>query len=333
MNSIENCKPVYLFDKELMCGSIEYNKKYFFDFDDMNKIINFDKKFVFINKDDLYPSYCINYKRINYLEFIYRYTSDSVYYFFKNGNPLDLRKSNIEIYHIYHNEIIKNYDFIEYLEGHYCSMGHEANIMKNPIWKIKENGKEILLIFCKNNILCKVCPESYQKIIEYENNINSGKKITWFKLQNGYIMGSNNLYIHQIIMDCYGNGKGTKNISVDHIDQNPLNNTLENLRISTRKEQEKNTKGIKEGTKRARNHNAKPLPEGVTEDMIRKYVIYYHEWLNPEKTRSREFFKIEKHPKLEKIYVGTKSNKITIHEKLNQINKILDNLDLENNIV
>jgi hypothetical protein len=202
--------------------------------------------------------------------------------------------------------------------------------MKNPIWKIKENGKEILLIFCKNNILCKVCPESYQKIIKYENNINSGKKITWFKLQNGYIMGSNNLYIHQIIMDCYGNGKGTKNISVDHIDQNPLNNTLENLRISTRKEQEKNTKGIKEGTKRARNHNAKPLPEGVTEDMIRKYVIYYHEWLNPEKTRSREFFKIEKHPKLEKIYVGTKSNKITIHEKLNQINKILD--DLENNI-
>jgi hypothetical protein len=334
MNSVENCKPVYLFEKELVCGSVEYNnKKYFFDFDDMNKIINFDKKFVFINKDDLYPSYCINYKRINYLEFIYRYTSDSVYYSFKNNNPLDLRRSNIKIYHIYHNEIIKNYDFIEYIEGHYCSMGHEANIMKNPIWKIKENGKEILLIFCKNNILCKVCPESYQKIIEYENNINSGKKITWFKLQNGYIMGSNNLYIHQIIMDCYGNGKGTKNISVDHIDQNPLNNTLENLRISTRKEQEKNTKGIKEGTKRARNHNAKPLPEGVTEDMIRKYVIYYHEWLNPEKTRSREFFKIEKHPKLEKIYVGTKSNKITIHEKLNQINKILDNLDLENNFV
>ena len=36
MNSIETCKPVYLFDKEQQCGMIEYNnKKYFFDFDDM----------------------------------------------------------------------------------------------------------------------------------------------------------------------------------------------------------------------------------------------------------------------------------------------------------
>lgn len=39
------------------------------------------------------------------------------------------------------------------------------------------------------------------------------------------------LHIHQIITGCYGNGKGTKTISVDHIDQDPLNNTWENLRI------------------------------------------------------------------------------------------------------
>ena len=133
-------------------------------------------------------------------------------------------------------------------------------------------------------------------------------------------------------MNCYGNGKGTKNISVDHIDQNPLNNTYENLRISTREEQEQNSKGIKPGTKRARKTNAKPLPEGITQEMMHKYVVYYHEWLNPEKTRSREFFKIEKHPKLNKIIIGTKSNKISIQEKLNEINKIVDDLDLENDI-
>jgi hypothetical protein len=46
--SVENEKPVYLFDKDLLCGVIKYNNKtYFFDFDDMNKIINFEKKFVF----------------------------------------------------------------------------------------------------------------------------------------------------------------------------------------------------------------------------------------------------------------------------------------------
>jgi hypothetical protein len=328
MNSVDNEKPVYLFDKELMCGIIEHNdKKYFFDFDDMNKIINFSKNFVFVNEADVYPSYCMNYKRINYLEFIYKFTSDNVYYSFENGNPLDLRRNNVKCYPLFHKTIIENYDFIEYIEGHYCSMGHEANVMKNPIWKVNENGKEVLLILCKNNVLCKVCPESYQKIIEYENNINHGKKITWFKLQNGYIMGSNNLYIHQIIMNCFGNGNGTKNVSVDHIDQDPLNNTLENLRIATRKEQEENTKGIKKDTKRERNYNAKPLPQGITKDMLRKYIVYYHEWLNPERSRSREFFRIEKHPKLEKIYTGTKSNKISIQDKLKQIIQVLDDLD------
>ena len=82
--------------------------------------------------------------------------------------------------------------------------------------------------------------------------------------------------------------------------------------------------------KRARKCTAKTLPNGLTQDMMKKYVVYYHEYLNTEKTRSREFFKIEKHPKLEKIYVGTKSNKISIQEKLNQINHVVDGL--ENNI-
>jgi hypothetical protein len=329
MNSIETCKPVYLFDKEQNCGIIEYNnKKYFFDFDDMNKIINFNKKFTFINEYHLYPSYNYNEQKINYLMFLYNFKENNVKYIFKNKNPFDLRKDNVKFYHIYHEEIIKKYNLKQYIPGHFSKNGNEPYYMKNPLWKIDENGKEILLMYCEKNTIIKLSQESYDKIIEYENSQNEGKKITFHKDTNGYILTSNkSLYIHQIIMNCYGNGKGTKNVSVDHIDQNPLNNTLENLRISTREEQEQNSKGIKEGTKRERKHSAKPLPEGISQDMMKKYVVYYHEWLDPEKTKNREFFKIEKHPKLNKIWIGTKSNKISIEEKLEQVNKVVNDLE------
>ena len=79
--------------------------------------------------------------------------------------------------------------------------------------------------------------------------------------------------------------------------------------------------------KRARKITAKILPSGITQNMMKKYVVYYHEYLNPEKTRTREFFKIEKHPKLEKIWIGTKSNKVSIHEKLKQANKVVEDLE------
>jgi hypothetical protein len=323
-------KPVYSTNEELNCGIVEYKSKIFLvDFKDKDRIINFNKSFVFANDADDYPSYSYNYKRFDYLDFIFSFSKESVHYVFKNNNKLDLRRCNVEIYHWYHKNITEKYEVIEYFNGHYLTMGQDANIMKNPIWKVKENDKEYLLMYCEKDTLCKLCIESYKKILDFEIDKNDGKKITWFKLQNGYIMGNNNLYIHQIITNCYGNGAGTKNVSVDHIDQNPLNNTLENLRIATRKEQEQNSKGIKQGTKRERKSSAKDLPEGVTQDMMKKYVCYYQEWLNKEHTREREYFKVEKHPKLDKIWIGKKSNKIPILEKLAQANKVVDDLEID----
>ena len=220
------------------------------------------------------------------------------------------------------------YTIITAVDGHVKSVGREAGKEKNQLWKVIENEttKELVLLYCEKDTICILCPESYQKIIEFENTQNDKKKLTFFKMQNGYIGAGNRLYIHQIITGCYGNGKGTKEISVDHIDQNPLNNTMENLRVATRNEQEQNSKGIKEGTKRARKHNAKPLPECITQDMMGKYVTYYHEFIDKEKTKSREFFKIEKHPKLDKIWIGSKSNKVSIIVKLATANKVVEDL-------
>ena len=329
--NLSTMKPVYSTNEKLMCGIIQYNNKTFLvDLKDKDRIINFNKNFIFIDEINLYPSYSSNYKRFNYLDFIFNYSRESVHYIFKNENPLDLRRCNVEIFHFYHKNIIEKYQIIEYNIGHYIDIGQDANMMKNPIWKIKENNKEYLLMYCEKNTLCKLCLESYQKIIDYEINNNNGKKITWYKNQNGYILCSINIYIHQIITGCYGNGKGTTNISVDHIDRDPLNNTLENLRIATRKEQELNSKGIAPGTKKERKTNAKDLPKDITQNMLKKYVVYYQEWLDKEHTKQREFFKVEKHPKLDKKWTTTKSNKISIQEKLTQANKIID--DLEKNI-
>ena len=64
--------------------------------------------------------------------------------------------------------------------------------------------------------------------------------------------------------------------------------------------------------------------------MIPKYVVYYKECYNKEKQLFREFFKIEKHPKIKKPINSSKSNKFTILQKLEEIKKKLYNI--ENNI-
>lgn len=85
----------------------------------------------------------------------------------------------------------------------------------------------------------------------------------------------------------------------------------------------------KDECKRIRKHNAIKLPETLLHLSIPKYINYYKECYNIEQKLYREYFKIEKHPYQEKnkTYISSKSNKISIIEKLNQIKKILDELN------
>ena len=328
MNQTALKKPSFCIDCDQF--SIHYGDTHFFlDKNDWILIKDFEKTFKFDETYD-YPYYKYNKKTITYLEFLFKFNSDENVYCFKNNNIYDLRRANVVCYPKIYSTLIEKYNILDYIEGHYSTLGQSAYKIKNCIWKINEEEKDYLLMYCEKETLCKLCNKSYSKILEYENII--GKKLTWYKSSNGYLQTHNPVdnkiyYIHQIITGCYGNGQGTKNISVDHIDRDPLNNCWENLRIATREEQEQNSKGIAQGTKRARKTSAKSLPEGITQDMLRKYVVYYHEYLNKEQTRSREFFKIEKHPKLDKIWIGTKSNKISIQEKLKQVNKVAEDLD------
>lgn len=84
-------------------------------------------------------------------------------------------------------------------------------------------------------------------------------------------------------------------------------------------------------SKRIRKHNAKELPAGITQNMLQKYVVYYREWINKEHKKQREYFKVEGHPKLEKVWIGNKSSQFSVLEKLKQANSFVEELDKQKN--
>ena len=79
--------------------------------------------------------------------------------------------------------------------------------------------------------------------------------------------------------------------------------------------------------KRNRKHSAQTLPLGLEHHMMKKYVVYYREWIDRSHTKEREYFKIEKHPDLPKSWTSSKSCKVKISDKLVEANKIVDDLE------
>jgi hypothetical protein len=218
---------------------------------------------------------------------------------------------------------------VKYIPGHLVSAGRHSGKLKNPIW-IDENN--IYYMYCETDTICILCPKSYEIIKEFEKSSNHGNPITWFSMENKYISCKFNLYIHQVITGCFGNGKGTGTISVDHKNRNKHDNRFDNLHIATRKEQENNSHGILPDTKRARQASARKLPEGITQDMLKKYVVYNVGFLSTDRTKWRDFFTVEKHPKLNgKVWTTTKSMKVSAYQKLMDANKVVE--DLNNGIM
>jgi len=332
MNDFTHTKPKYYLHRTLPNSwIIKYGneKEYIVDETIFEKILNYHKQFIFHSLNDIYPFYGINNKYISLPEFIYNVNPYTDIYTFKNGNKYDLRACNVTNTTQIFYDLTKDLDIIKYFKcDTIVSKGKYAGQIKNPMCEtLNKHGKTEYLMLCNQDKLVRLCPESYQKILDFERDLNDGIKIIWSYHKNGYILGNINLYIHQVIMCCFGAGKGTKNISVDHIDQDPLNNRLDNLRLADRKQQEANSKGIKSGTKRERKSCAQDLPEGITHDMLRKYVTYNKECYNKEKNLYRDFFRVEKHPNLKKLWSSSKSNKINILDKLASANLVVDNLD------
>lgn len=320
--------PQYSYLKEENCWEVlyDFNKIIKIDNEQLEKILNFNKKFIQVIETNSYPSYNINTKQISIFEFLYKLSPFRNKVIFKNNNRFDIRKENVVITTEEFYELTKDYNQVEYIDyGKIVTKGRYAGEIKNSICSyFDENlNKKIYLMMLNNNRLCKLCEKSLQIINDYcKKNSND---IIWTINNSDYILGNNNLYIHQIILDCYGNGKGTKTLSVDHINNNTLDNRFDNLRIATQKQQTENSTGVKPNTQKKR-FSKKELPEGLTENMMKKYVYFNEEFYDIEKTKTRQFFRVE-NPKLSKPWISSKSNNVSIFEKLKEANKVAENLE------
>ena len=224
--------------------------------------------------------------------------------------------------------------------------GTETCIFKNDKISINESNDEYVKI-CKNCLINKWKKQDNIGILEVKNKkgdtvkslvdfniVDELKHITWslimpcnkFYIQHGKTKTLDHYYLHEYILRLNNIQKPDdgKTYSVDHINRDTLDNRLENLRWATQSEQNQNT------DKRERKHNARELPDGITQKDMPKYVTYNEEIYNKEKNLKRNYFRIEKHPSLtnskNKSWTSSKSNNISIKDKLAEAYKKLQDL-------
>ena len=145
--------------------------------------------------------------------------------------------------------------------------------------------------------------------------------ITWSphdsnKSKKYYVKTNHNdyTYLHEyvLVLNNISKPDDGREYSVDHINHDTLDNRVENLRWATQTEQNINT------DKRSRKYNARELPKGILEEYMPKFVNYNKEVYDKVNNKTREFFRIEKHPTIPN-WSTSKSDKYTALEKLAQV--------------
>jgi len=226
------------------------------------------------------------------------------------------------------NKIFLEHEIIESYDGKISKLGRFNGIEKNEYWLVKNkiSDDEYYLMDCGKMNLVKIDKESIQKIVD--------NRRCWFICPNGYASAKNDdgkqIYMHAFLMNHYGNGLEKGSLSVDHINQNKMDNRMCNLRITSQSEQNINKIYSK-------NENSKynlNRPEGMETIELPRNVEYKIEYRDKENKKGvREYF-ILSHPNCPKYgtkncIVSTKSAEKTAIEKFEFILEKMKELDIE----
>jgi hypothetical protein len=246
---------------------------------------------------------------------------------FKNNNVNDYQRDNLIL--TYDKRFIDKFDDPPNVEiiskgtSYKITDGKFAGQYRNMYWKVKNNINETYyLMHIKDDIYTKISKRDIKKVL----NINNVRQ-SWFINVNGYVSTTfradskvYNIYLHQLIMNVHNEDLTNYEKTVDHINQDKLDNRQTNLRLVNMSIQNTN-KG-----KAKRRVDACDLPEELDESLP-KYVVYRKEILDKDSGNFREYFYICNHPKLDKNWETTKSQKVSIKEKLKQAKLKLQEID------
>jgi len=215
------------------------------------------------------------------------------------------------------------YEILEKGNSHLIKEGTCAGEYRNMYWKVKKDNLTYYLMHIKDDLYTKISKRDIKKVLFFKD-----KRPTWRLFQNGYVTCTINIadkqkvyYLHQLILDVHDEDLTSFEKTVDHINCDKLDNRRDNLRLVNMSVQNANR------GKSARRCDANELPDNLTQKDLPKYIIYRKEILDKETNRYREYFYIQNHPKLEKTWETTKSNKVSIREKLKLAKLKLEYLD------